>query len=146
MKVNVLNYIHSLLKEVKFTDEDKFILYWYKLSRVQRDEFFKNLGYEYMKIGTPRCDISKSICDDFTETGLLTDAFIRKFIPNEFKNIYRQKNKLGKTFESMGRDTKETKAFKKIAGEKILTMEIKQVKLELENVKLQKKIVELKEK
>ena len=77
--------------------------------------------------------------------GISNEKSIRDVCPKEFKDPSHVLVKEGKTFAKTGKDTKEIKKLKKVAGEKFVELEATKLRLETENVKLEKENIGLHE-
>jgi len=116
-----------------------------KATKGERTVWTKNMCELGMKNGVPKSDCCNWVVQLANKQGISNENSIREVCDEQFKNKEMSKRKLDKTFESKGKDTKEIKKLKKVAGEKYADMEAKKLKLETENTQYQKEIIGLRE-
>ncbi len=116
-----------------------------KADNGERTEWTRNMCELGMKNGIPKADCCNWVVQLANAQGISNENSIREVCEEQFKNKEMSKRKLDKTFESKGKETKEIKKLKKVAGEKFVEMEAKKLRLETDNTQLQKEIIALKE-
>ena len=100
--------------------------------------YVNDLATHFMKQGTPPNQCCTKIVKLLEDQGISSSVRIREVCETKFKDKEMSGRKLDKTFEKAGRDTKEQKQIKKVAGQKLLAVEAKALKLETENTQLMK--------
>jgi len=116
-----------------------------KASKSERAVWAKDMCEMFMREGTPAHECCKKLVEKCKGQGISNENSIREVCAPEFKDKEMMSRKMGKTFESKGKDTIEVKKMKKVAGEKFVDIEAKKLKLESENTQLQKEVIGLKE-
>ncbi len=116
-----------------------------KATKDERIVWVKNMCVLGMKTGISKADCCNWVVQLSFNQGISNKDSITEVCDEQFKNKEMAKRKLGKTFELTGKDTKEIKKLKKVAGEKYADMEAKKLRLETENTQLQKEILGLQE-
>jgi len=114
-----------------------------KATKAEREVWTKNMCVLGMKKGIPKSDCCNWVVQLAKGQGISNENSIREACEDEFKNKEMANRKLAKTFESKGKDTKEVKKLKKVAGEKYQMMEAQKLKLETENHQLQSQVIGL---
>ncbi len=116
-----------------------------KATRNERAVWVRNMCELEMKMGTPVTEVCDHVVKKAKKEGISNENSIREVCEEKFKNVEMSSRKKDKTFESKGKDTKEIKKLKKVAGEKYQDMEAKKLKLETENHQLEKEMIGLRE-
>jgi len=116
-----------------------------KATKGERVVWTRNMCELGMKSGQPKDDCCNWVVKLAKDQGISNKESITEACDDQFKNMEMASRKLGKTFESLGKDTKEVKKLKKVAGEKFQQIEAQKIKLETENFQLQKEIIGLRE-
>ena len=116
-----------------------------KATKAERTIWTRNMCVLGMKNGIPKSDCCNWVVQLANGQGISNENSIREVCDKDFKNEEMSSRKLAKTFESKGKDTKEIKKLKKVAGEKYADMEARKLKLETENTQYQKEIIGLRE-
>ncbi len=116
-----------------------------KATKGERTVWARNMCVLAMKNGIPVADCCNWVVKKAREQGISNENSIREVCEDKFKNVEMKSRKQDKTFESKGKDTKEIKKLKKVAGEKYQDMEATKLKMENENTQLQKEIIGLRE-
>lgn len=116
-----------------------------KATRAERTVWVRNMNTLAMKQGIPKADCCNWTVQIARSQGISGESSIREVCDTEFKNKEMANRKKDKTFESSGKDTKEIKKLKKVAGEKYIDLEATKKRIETENTQLQKEIIGLRE-
>jgi len=116
-----------------------------KATKGERVVWTRNMCELGMKSGQPKDDCCNWVVKLAKDQGISNKESITEACDDQFKNMEMANRKLGKTFESLGKDTKEIKKLKKVAGEKFQQIEAQKIKLETENFQLQKEVIGLRE-
>lgn len=116
-----------------------------KATKGERTVWARNMCELGMKNGIPVSDCCNWVVKLAKEQGISNENSIREVCEEKFKNVEMRNRKQDKTFESKGKDTKEIKKLKKVAGEKYQDMESTKLKLENDNTQLQKEIIGLRD-
>lgn len=109
-----------------------------KQPKEERAVFINDLAEHYMKLGTPANQCCTMIVNLLEKQGISSSVRIREVCDSKFKDKEMANRKLEKTFKATGRETKEEKKLKKVAGQKFADMEGKALKFESENTNLMK--------
>ena len=96
-------------------------------------------------LGIPPQECCSWVIQQARIQGISNERSIFDACPTEFKNKKQAENREGKTWEKSGKETKEVKKLKKVAGEKFVELEATKLRLETENVKLEKENIGLHE-
>ena len=117
-----------------------------KATKEERAVWVNDMCEHAMKdLGIPVTQCCDWVVKQAKIQGISNDKSIREVCPKEFKNPSKIESREGETFEKKGKETKEIKKLKKVAGEKFMEMEATKLKLETENTKLQKEVIGLQE-
>lgn len=116
-----------------------------KATKEERTVWTRNMCELGMKSGEPQDECCNWVVKLAKTQGISNKESITESCDDQFKNMEMRNRKLGKTFESLGKDTKEVKKLKKISGEKFQQVEAIKIKLETENHQLQKEMIGLRE-
>ena len=116
-----------------------------KATRAERTVWVRNMNTLAMKNGVPKTDCCNWVCQIAKAQGISNENSIREVCDTDFKNKEMSGRKKDKTFELSGKETKEVKKLKKVAGAKYQESEAQKLKLETENTQLQKEIIGLRE-
>lgn len=104
--IEILDLVKPLIKNLQIGEKEKFIIYWRNLSKSQRSEFFDWVAVPFIHSGIPLYEICNTLVKKFSELGLIDENTVRSCISSKFKNSAMSERKLGKTFESSGRNPK----------------------------------------
>ncbi len=116
-----------------------------KATKPEREVWVRNMCEIGMKNGVGKADCCNWVVQLANAQGISNENSIREACSSEFKNKEMSGRRKNKTFESKGKETKEIKKLKKVAGEKFQELEARKLRLETENTQLQKEIIGLRE-
>ena len=116
-----------------------------KATKGERTVWVRNMNTLAMKQGIPKADCCNWTVQIAKAQGISGESSIREVCDPEFKNKEMSNRKKDKTFEVSGKETKEIKKLKKVAGEKYIDLEATKKRIETENTQLQKEIIGLRE-
>lgn len=116
-----------------------------KATKAERTVWVNNMCVLAMKKGVEMQKVCKWVVDMADDQGISSTNAIRDVCEEKYKDFEHSTSKKGHTFEKIGRDTKEVKKLKKVAGEKFQTLEAEKIKFENENTQLQKEIIGLRD-
>jgi len=111
-----------------------------KASKSERAVWVRNMCEFGMRKGIDVTDCCSWVVNLAVDQGISSDDAIREVCEPKFKNQMKVLAKEGMTFAKTGKDTKEVKKLKKVAGEKLVEMEAHKLKLETSNTQLQTQI------